>query len=124
MPAHVLVVDDDASVRRLLQLNLQRVGFRITLAENGVEALAIIAADRPDLVLSDVTMPQMDGIELVRRIRADPDTANIRIVMLTAKAQDQDFLEAERSGAQAYVNKPFHPLKLVEIIQQTLAAPA
>jgi CheY-like chemotaxis protein len=122
MATHVLVVDDEATVRRLVQLNLERAGYRVSTANDGVEALERVAADRPDLILSDITMPRLDGIELVRRLKGDPETEAIPVVMLTAKAQDEDHFEAERSGADRYLHKPFHPLGLLEMIRDTLSA--
>jgi CheY-like chemotaxis protein len=122
MSQHVLVVDDELTVRRLVQLNLERAGFRVTTANDGMEALDSVAADRPDLVLTDITMPRLDGIELVRRLKGNPETQSIPVVMLTAKAQDADHFEAERSGADRYLHKPFHPLRLLETIKETLEA--
>lgn len=122
MATHVLVVDDEATVRRLIQLNLERAGFRVTTAQDGVEALERVAEDRPDLILSDITMPRLDGIEMVRRLKGNPETQAIPVVMLTAKAQDADHFEAERSGADRYLHKPFHPLGLLETIKEALTA--
>lgn len=109
-------------MRRLVQLNLERAGYRVTAAADGVEALEKIGADRPDVILSDITMPRMDGIELLRRVKDNPETQSIPVVMLTAKSQDQDHFEAERSGADRYLHKPFHPLKLLETLKDSLAA--
>jgi CheY-like chemotaxis protein len=120
MPIHILAVDDDAGIRRLVQLNLQRAGFRVSTAVDGMEALDVIQADRPQLVVTDIMMPRLDGIELLRRIRSDPDTADIRVVMLTARSQDADIHEGERSGAQAYIPKPFNPRQLLEVVQETV----
>lgn len=121
MSAHVLAVDDDPLIRRLVQLNLTRAGFRVTTAGDGVEALAQLETEVPDLVVLDITMPHMDGIELLRRLKANPRTEQVPVVMLTAKAQDQDVFEAERSGASCYLNKPFHPTELLDAIRRTLS---
>jgi len=122
MSIHILTVDDDAGIRRLVQLNLQRAGYRVSTAVDGVDALEKIPTDRPDLLILDVTMPRMDGIELLRRVKSNPDTESIPVVMLTAKSQDADFQEGERSGAEAYISKPFSPRQLLELVEQTLNA--
>jgi CheY-like chemotaxis protein len=119
-PKHILAVDDEANVRRLVQMILQRAGYRVTTASDGVEALATVQRDRPDVVLADITMPHLDGIELLRRLKADAATADIPVIMLSAKAQDQDFFEAERSGAVTYIPKPFSPLQLMSAVSGVL----
>ena len=124
MPKHVLAVDDEANVTRLVQLILQRAGYRVTTASDGAEALDKIREDRPDLLLSDITMPHLDGIELLRRLKADASTADIPVVVLSAKAQDADVFEAQRSGADAYLPKPFSPAQLMEAVAEALSAAA
>lgn len=122
MAIHILTVDDDAGIRRLVQLNLQRAGYRVTTAVDGLDALEKIPEDRPDLMIVDVTMPRLDGIELLRRIKGNPDTASIPVVMLTAKSQDADIQEGSRSGAEAYIPKPFNPRQLLETVQTALGS--
>ncbi len=121
MAAHIMAVDDDPLIRRLVQMNLQRQGYRVTLASNGVEALQQLEDERPDLLVLDISMPEMDGIELLRRLRAAPDTADIRVIMLSAKAQEADIHEGHRSGANAYLTKPFSPQALIETVQEVLS---
>lgn len=120
MPSHILAVDDDERIRRLVQLNLQRAGYRISTASDGVEALEQITRDRPDLVLLDITMPRLDGIETLRRVRADPATATLPVILLSAKAQDEDEIEGRRSGADYYLHKPFSPPELLAVIREVL----
>ena len=120
IPKHVLAVDDEANVRRLLQLILQRAGYRVTVASDGEEALEMVKKDRPDIVLTDITMPRVDGIEFVRRLKADASTAGIPVIMVSAKSQDQDIFEAERSGADTYLPKPFSPLQVMSAISTVL----
>jgi DNA-binding response OmpR family regulator len=124
MSIHILAVDDDAGIRRLVQLNLQRAGYRVSTAVDGLDALEKIRADRPDMLVLDVTMPHLDGIELLRRLRQDPSTADIRVIMLTAKSQDADIHEGERAGAMAYIPKPFNPRQLLEVVEQVLRSSA
>jgi two-component system, OmpR family, alkaline phosphatase synthesis response regulator PhoP len=123
MPGHILAVDDDDRIRRLVQFNLQRAGYRVSAAADGLEALEQIGQEKPDLVLLDINMPRLDGIELLRRLRADPDTAALPVILLTAKAQDEDILEGKRSGADYYLTKPFSPVELLSVIREALGAP-
>src|SRR5438128_1853675 len=83
----ILVVDDDPKVVRVVEINLAQEGYQIRTAADGEEALAAVARERPDLVLLDVMMPRMDGFEALKRLKADPATAEIPIIMLTARAQ-------------------------------------
>ena len=90
MMAEILVVDDDRDVAQSIELALRRRGFRIALAHSGVEALKLLRRYRPDLVLLDVLMPGMSGIEVCRRLRADENTAEMPIIFLTARGQERD----------------------------------
>jgi DNA-binding response OmpR family regulator len=118
----ILAVDDEPSIRRLVEVNLQRAGYAITTAPDGQEALNQIARERPDMVLLDVMMPRMDGFELLRRLKADPTTANIPVLMLTAKAQDADVFRGLQSGADFYLTKPFNPKELLMWVQRVFSA--
>ena len=122
MSKHVLAVDDEANVTRLVQLILQRAGYRVTTAADGMQALDRIREDCPDLLVTDITMPHLDGIELLRRLKADPATAAIPVVLLSAKSQDSDIFEGKRSGAETYLPKPFSPAQLLEAVQETFNA--
>jgi two-component system, OmpR family, alkaline phosphatase synthesis response regulator PhoP len=118
----ILAVDDEPSIRRLVEVNLQRAGYAITTAPDGQEALNQIARERPDMVLLDVMMPRMDGFELLRRLKADPATAGIPVLMLTAKAQDADVFRGLQSGADFYLTKPFNPKELLMWVQRVFGA--
>ncbi len=122
MAKQILVVDDEVFIRRLVEVNLQRAGYRVTIAHDGVEALEKVREDRPDLVVLDVMMPRMDGFETLRQLKADPATADIPVVMLTAKAQDADIFNGWKSGADCYLTKPFNPLQLLTFIRRILEA--
>jgi two-component system alkaline phosphatase synthesis response regulator PhoP len=122
MSKHVLVVDDEVHIRRLIEVNLQRVGYRVGTAGDGVEALEKIRTERPDLVVLDVMMPRMDGFELLRRLQSDADLAAVPVLMLTAKAQDADIFRGWSGGAQGYLTKPFNPMDLLFWARRTLAA--
>src|SRR5207249_11911117 len=88
----------------------------------GREALDRGYADRPDVVVLDVMMPQMDGFEVLRRLKADPSTAEIPVIMLTAKAQDADIFRGWSSGVDCYLTKPFNPMQLLTFVKRVLEA--
>jgi CheY-like chemotaxis protein len=112
----VLVVDDDAAVRELITVNLELEGFEVASAGDGVAALAAVDAFGPDLLTLDVMMPRLGGFETLERLRADPRTAPIPVVMVTSRTQAADRARAEELGVAAYVTKPFEPAELVEVI--------
>lgn len=122
MAKHVLTVDDENHIRRLVEVNLLRAGYRVSNACDGVEALERIRADRPDMIVLDVMMPRLDGFELLRRLKADVDTATIPVLMLTAKAQDADIFRGWASGVDAYLTKPFNPTELITWVRRTFEA--
>jgi twitching motility two-component system response regulator PilG len=118
---HILVVEDEESLLKLESILLTSRGYRVTGANDGLAALRIIAEDRPDLVLLDIMMPGIDGFEVCRRIKDDPVTRDIPVVMLTAKKSTADQTRGVEAGAAAYVTKPFKSLKIIEIIEGLLA---
>src|SRR5437879_5807442 len=122
MPQTILVVDDDAQICRLVELNLTRAGYAVTTASDGEEALAKIGEARPDLVVLDVMMPRMDGFEALKRIKMDPGTEDLRVIMLTARAQDEDVFEGYGRGAHWYLPKPFEPEELLTAVRIALTA--
>jgi DNA-binding response OmpR family regulator len=121
MPPTILVVDDDPVILQLLQVNFEMEGFTVITAADGVEGVERTRADRPDIVVSDVMMPRMSGLELVTALKADPDTAGIPVLLLTAKAQQADVATGLEQGADDYVTKPFEPLELVDRVNRLLA---
>src|SRR5262249_47739415 len=122
MTRHVLATDDEVHIRRLVEVNLQRAGYRVTTAYDGQDALEKIRAEPPDMVVLDVMMPRVDGFEVLRRLKTDPATAEIPVLMLTAKAQDADILAGWQSGADCYLTKPFNPMELLSWVRRTFAA--
>jgi DNA-binding response OmpR family regulator len=120
MTQSILVVDDDPDTLTLIGLTLQRRGFEVFKAQSGSQALGLLAHDMPDLIVLDVMMPQMDGYEVCREIKADPRTAHLPVVMLTAKAQTASQLDGFRAGAIDYITKPVHPQELITRIQAVL----
>jgi CheY-like chemotaxis protein len=115
-PRSVLVVDDDPSVRTLLQMVLQVEGFDVRCASDGASAYEMIAASCPDVLLVDVLMPGLDGRALTRRLREDPATAGLPIVICSALTDDRDQWAAWASGANAFVSKPFDVERLVGVL--------
>lgn len=116
----ILVVDDEPAVVRLVELNLTQEGHQVRTAGDGEEALASVAQQRPDLVVLDVMMPKLDGFETLKRLKSDPVTADIPILMLTARAQDEDVFEGYGTGAQWYLTKPFDPMELRRVVRHLL----
>jgi len=114
----ILAVDDERHIVRLVQVNLQKEGFEVATASNGREALEKVAADKPDLVVLDVMMPEMDGFEALKKLKEDPETAGIPVIMLTAKAQDADVFRGWQSGADLYLTKPFNPQELITFVKR------
>ncbi len=117
---HVLLADDDASIRRLLETLLSRNGFHVTAVGNGLEAYERAREVRPDLVLLDWMMPILDGRSAAQRLKSDPSTRHIPIVMLTSQARTEDKVSALEAGAQDYLTKPFDSRELVARIEQQL----
>lgn len=111
-----LVVDDSAVIRELIAVNLQLEGFEVTMAGDGETALELARATLPDVITLDVMMPRMSGFEAVERLRAEPETAGIPVVMVTGRAQAADLARGEELGADAYLTKPFEPAELIEVV--------
>jgi diguanylate cyclase (GGDEF)-like protein len=116
----LLVVDDDPFIARLLEIELKAAGYDVRVASDGVQALDAAQQRCPDLVLADVMMPNMDGFELTRRLRQDPRTAAVSIIMLTARGLSADKLEGFAIGADDYIVKPFDTPELLARIRGVL----
>ena len=120
MSERILVADDDRDIGRFVELNLTLEGFEVELVHDGAEALRRAIADPPDLIVLDVMMPVMDGVEVVRRLRAQAATAAVPVVMLTAKSLSADKVVGLTAGADDYIVKPFDTLELVARVRTTL----
>ncbi|MCA1947185.1 MAG: response regulator transcription factor [Fimbriimonadaceae bacterium] len=118
MPLKVLVCDDERHIVRLIQVNLERQGYQVVTAFDGKEGLEKIRSEKPDIVVLDVMMPYMDGFEVLKSIRREPETENLPVIMLTAKAQDKDVFEGYHYGADMYLTKPFNPMELVTFVKR------
>lgn len=117
----ILVVDDEDMTRKLLRLMLERDGFTILEAEDGQQALAIIHETRPDVVILDVMMPNMDGFTTCQELRSRPETAEIPIILLSARSQAEAVRTGLQSGADRYMTKPISKPELVQTITDLLA---
>lgn len=117
----VLVVDDDEVIRQLIAVNLQLEGFEVATAVDGQDCLERVAEVRPDVITLDVMMPRLDGWVTAVRLREDPETAHIRVVMITARAQEHDVRRGHEIGVDAYVTKPFDPNQLIQTVRKLAA---
>ena len=121
MAQKLLIVDDEADTLRLVSLMLERQGYEILTAKDGKTALEIVAANKPDLILLDVMMPDMDGFEVAKILRGDPDTETIPIIMFTAKSQVEDKITGLEAGADVYLSKPTQPRELFAQVKAVLS---
>lgn len=120
MSQKILVVDDDPAVANMISLGLLGGDYEVLAAANGREGLERIVTDHPDLVVLDVRMPEMDGFEVVRRLKAKPATARIPLVMLTAQDEYSDVVRSQQQGVNFYCIKPFLPNELATLLKRIL----
>jgi len=116
----VLIVDDESAIRDMVTVALEVAGYRCLQAENARDAHALIIDEKPDLVLLDWMMPETSGLELLRRLRRDELTTKLPVIMLTAKAEEDNMIQGLDSGADDYMSKPFSPRELIARIKSTL----
>lgn len=116
----VLIADDDVDILSLVGLRLERAGYEVVTAKDGIEALEAVDARTPDIAVVDVMMPRMDGHELVRRLREREDTRELPILILTAAVHDRIAAASEAAGADAHMRKPFSPRELVAKLEEML----
>lgn len=116
----ILIVDDEASIREMIKVALELVGFKCIEAASAIEAMPLIVDERPDLILLDWMMPEVSGIELLRRLRREQVTQEIPVILLTAKAEEQNTVQALDAGADDYVTKPFSARELTSRIKSVL----
>lgn len=117
---NILVVDDEPSIIELLEFNLQKAGYHVLKAENGHEALQLVRTNKPDLIILDLMIPGIDGIEVCRRLKGQQETAGIPIIMLTARNEEVDKIVGLELGADDYMTKPFSPRELMARIKAVL----
>ena len=121
MSARVLIVDDEPNIVISLEFLLKREGFAVSVARDGDEGLACIRAERPDLVVLDVMMPKLDGFAVLQAVRADPELAGTRVLMLSAKSREAEQKKGLNLGADAYLPKPFSTQELIAKAKALLA---
>jgi CheY-like chemotaxis protein len=120
----VLVVDDDDVIRQLITVNLELEGFEVATAVDGQDCLDKVKDVDPAVITLDIMMPRLDGWEAADRLRADPETAGIKVVLLSARAQEADLQRGSRIGVDAYLTKPFDPDELIETVRRLAGLPA
>jgi len=119
----ILVIDDEPSIGRVVQFKLQQEGFKVSVATDGLEGLAKVNEEKPDLILLDLMMPGMDGFEVCRRLRASPETVATPVIILTARGQEMDRIRGVELGVLDFFTKPFSPQKLLERVKEVFKSP-
>lgn len=125
MTKKVLLCDDEVHILRTAEIRVQRAGYDVRVASDGQQAWEMIQAEMPDILVTDVQMPRLDGLSLVKRLRENPATHDLPVLMLTAKGYELSHAElAEQWQVTSVLTKPFSPRELVEVIERTLASSA
>lgn len=117
----ILIVDDDPVILRLLQINFRLEGYNVDAASRGDEALRRAREAMPDVVVLDIMMPGVDGFDVLRQLKEDPTSRDVPVILLSARAQDEDRRRGYALGVEEYVTKPFDPAHLVEMVRRVLA---
>jgi two-component system OmpR family response regulator len=120
-PVRILVIDDEPDVLLLCRVNLEYEGHEVLEANGGEEGLALAVLHRPDIIVLDVMLPEKDGFTVLKRLREQHETADVPVIFLTAKAQDDDQIRGFLAGAAEYVTKPFSPLALNQAVGRIAA---
>ncbi len=120
--AMILVADDDPAITELVRVNLETHGYQVVAAHDGRETLSLALKEKPDLILLDIVMPEVDGYEVLRLLKSDPETEAIPIIVLTAYASDEGAVISWLEGAAGYLAKPFDPDELLLTVKRTLEA--
>ena len=120
MGKRILLVEDEKNIILGVRTCLDAVGYEVEVAENGEEAMELIEQGHPDLILLDLMLPKVNGYEVLESLKTDPGTGSIPVVVLTAKAEEEDRLRATELGADAYMTKPFRPQELWDVLKKFL----
>ena len=118
----ILVVDDETYIVELVKFNLEKEGYKVVVANDGLSALEKVKSELPDLIILDIMLPKMDGLEVYRTLKLNPEYNSIPIIMLTAKGEDIDTVLGLEMGADDYIKKPFSPRELVARVKARLRA--
>lgn len=121
MAKRVLIADDEPNIVLSLEFLMEQQGYDVTVAEDGEQALSALAKERADLILLDVMLPRVSGFEVCQKIRENPEWADVKVVMLTAKGRDQEISKGMALGANAYITKPFSTKDLLAQVAKLLA---
>ncbi|MGO4686920.1 response regulator [Brevundimonas sp. 2YAF1] len=121
MTKTVLTVDDSRTMRDMLMLALKDAGYRVVQAEDGVHGLEVLQAERPDIVITDINMPRMDGFGFIEGMRANPDHKATPVLVLTTESDAAKKQRAREAGATGWIVKPFDPIKLVDAVRRVAA---
>jgi len=116
----ILVIDDEYHIREIIRMNLEMDDFDVITAEDGKEALEIISMDKPDLVVADILMPEIDGLEFFLTLKEKENTSDIPVIIITGKVRYEDIKSARLMGVNDYITKPFNPKDLTDRIKQLL----
>ncbi len=122
MAKKIMTVDDSATIRQMLKFTLSDAGFDVIEAVDGVDACAKLKDNPVNMVITDLNMPQMDGIELIREVRKDPANRFVPIIMLTTESQETKKQEGKSAGASGWIVKPFSPEQLLAVVKMVLVA--
>lgn len=118
MPKRFLIVDDSASMRQLVSITIKDAGYDVLVAENGEDAMGKLKSTKVDMVITDLNMPEMDGIEFIKKLRDMPDYKFVPIVMLTTESQETKRQEGKQAGASGWIVKPFLPEQLLDVVKK------
>lgn len=118
MPKKFLVVDDSASMRQLVSFTIKEAGYDVLEAENGKAAIGKLSTTKVDMIITDLNMPEMDGIEFIKKLRTMPDYRFTPIVMLTTESQEAKRQEGKQAGASGWIVKPFSPEQLLDVVKK------
>lgn len=118
--AKVLVIEDDAHIWKVIEYKLKKEKHDLTWANDGLKALEILETLKPDLIISDIMVPYMDGIQILKKIKSNDELKDIPVIMLTSKAQEADIVKGLELGAQDYMSKPFSPAELILRVNKVL----
>ncbi len=119
----VLVVDDDEVIRQLIAVNLTLEGFDVATAVDGQDCLDKVTAIGPDVITLDIMMPRLDGWVTAMELRKNPETSHVKVVLITARAQEDDRMRGHQIGVDAYLTKPFDPAEMIRIVRELAGAP-
>lgn len=120
MPKKILFVDDSASMRKVLGMTLKRVGYDVETAEDGLEAVGLLDKQRFDVIVTDLNMPNMNGIEFIKTAKQHPNNKFAPIIMLTTESSEEMRKEGQDAGAKVWIVKPFRPDKLLEVLKKVV----